>query len=209
MLQAPAASICQAAATKLLTCEARAAGYDAADTPTKRTCQQRGYGPKAGAIAGEAMTKRGPQESDEPGEAEGHAKPSPEGKRLATGQEHLNERDVERDDGKNERGEAARNNLFRVDETDISAAEQQQADDAEKEHVFARPQEAKAAPAAPGQQSCPRDKEARSGEQQRRHLRNANADGRIGRAPEDIYGGKGKHNSGSGCGSMFPGARME
>jgi hypothetical protein len=39
-------------------------------------------------------------------------------------------------------------------------------------------------------------------------LRHANADGRIGRAPEDVHGGKGKHNSESCCRRMFRSAGL-
>ena len=127
---------------KAVDAEARAAGNNTADAPTKRTSQQRDYGPKAGAVTGEAVTKRGPQESDEPGETEGHAKPSANGERFTTGQEHLNKRDVERDDRVEQRSEAAGDRLLRVDETDITCAEKQQADEGEKEHVLGRPDQA-------------------------------------------------------------------
>ena len=194
---------------KAVDAEARAAGNDAANTPTKRTGQQRDYGPKAGAVAGQAVTKRRPQESDESSEAEGHTKPSTDGERLATGEEHLNERDVERDDRVEQRSEAAGDRMLRVDETDIARAEEQEADEGEKEHVFGRPNQAKAAPAAPGQKNCASDKESRSGEQQRRHLRDADTNGGVSGTPEDVHAGKGEHDPGSGCGRMFPGARMK
>jgi hypothetical protein len=197
VLHAPAASICHEAATKLFTLS-----RERRET-TLPAAQQSGHGPKLRAVAGEPTAKRRPHESDEPGKAESHAQPTAGGERLATGQKHLNERDVKRNDGQDQRCQAAGDGFFRVDQADVSPAEKQQANQAQEEHVFGRPDEAQAAPSAPDQQKRACGKEARSREKECGHLGHSDADGGVGGTPEDVDAQEGEHDARGGGGCML------
>ena len=195
-MKAPAASICQAAATKLL------AGRRVRRESRLPMVHDSAPASNAASASRRVLSPAMPLRSEGHSSAASPANPSPRpsqpraGKRFAAGQKHLDQRDIERDDGEHQGGQAAGDGLFGIDQSDVAAAQEKQPDQAQQQHGPARPKQPQPAPAAPGQQQRPGDQKAGSGQQQGGHFGRADADGSECRAPEEIHAPERQHNRG-------------
>ena len=180
----------------------RAARQKAAHGPGECAGPQSGDGPQERAVAANPATERRPQQSGQSGKPQQKAQPAARRQRLAAREQHFSQRNQKRSHRQHQRSQPAGNGLLRIHEAHVAPAQKQQADQSQHQHGSWRPVEAQPAPAAPAQQQSAGHEKPRSGQQQRRHLGRSYADGRIGRAPEEIDSGEGQNNGGRGGGFL-------
>ena len=184
--------------------EVAMAGVEAADGPTEGSSeadedadQARGVGEEPGL---EALAECGREERDHAEEAEEDAEPTARRERLAAGQGDFKESDEDGRGGEDERGEAAGDEFFRVDEADVATDEEKSANHGEAGQCAGGQEDFESAEPAPGEQDEAGDGEAGAGEDRGGELLAADADGGVGGSPEEVDAGEGEDDGGhTGC----------
>jgi hypothetical protein len=141
---------------------------------------------------GEAFADPRREQDDESREADGDADPALGAEAFAAGQEDLKEGDEEWNHGEEESGESGREELLAPDQAHVSQAEHEDAHDGKQAEIAPGLSELEPEQRAEAKHQRAGDEEANAGEDVGRENRDTEADGDVGRSPEEVDAGKGE-----------------